>query len=133
MTTRRTQAEIQDILDSQPNWKGEALSRLRVAILESDPEISEVVKWRKPSNPLGSICFEKDGILCVQDYLKSAVRLTFPKGAQLADPNGLFNCRLDSKTSRGIDVFENDDIDLSALKALVGLAIEANSNPKETK
>ena len=133
MTTRAAESEIREILDSQPNWKGEVLSRLRVAILESDPEISEVVKWRKPSNPLGSICFEKNGILCVQDYLKSAVRLTFPKGAQLADPNGLFNCRLDSKASRGIDVFENDDIDLSALKALVGLAIEANSNPKETK
>lgn len=133
MTTRAPESEIQEILDSQPNWKGELLSRLRVAILESDPEISEVVKWRKPSNPLGSICFEKNGIVCVQDYLKSAVRLTFPKGAQLADSNGLFNCRLDSKTSRGIDVFENSDIDPSALKALVGLAIEANSNPKETK
>ena len=125
--TRAPATEIQEILDSQPNWKGEVLSRLRASILESDPEISEVVKWRKPSNPLGSICFEKNGILCVQDYLKSAVRLTFPKGALVADPSGLFNCRLESKTSRGIDVFENADVDLFALKNLIGLAIQANS------
>ena len=127
MTTRAPATEIQEILDSQPNWKGEVLSRLRASILESDPEIKEVVKWRKPSNPLGSICFEKNGILCVQDYLKSAVRLTFPKGALVADPSGLFNCRLESKTSRGIDVFENDDVDLFALKSLIGLAVQANS------
>lgn len=125
--TRAPATEIQEILDSQPNWKGEVLSRLRASILESDPEISEVVKWRKPSNPLGSICFEKNGILCVQDYLKSAVRLTFPKGALVADPTGLFNCRLESKTSRGIDVFEDDDVDLFALKNLIGLAVQANS------
>ena len=125
--TRAPATEIQEILDSQPNWKGEVLSKLRASILESDPEISEVVKWRKPSNPLGSICFEKNGILCVQDYLKSAVRLTFPKGALVADPSGLFNCRLESKTSRGIDVFEDDDVDLFALKKLIGLAVQANS------
>ena len=125
--TRAPATEIQEILDSQPNWKGEVLSRLRASILESDPEISEVVKWRKPSNPLGSICFEKNGTLCVQDYLKSAVRLTFPKGALVADPSGLFNCRLESKTSRGIDVFEDDDVDLFALKKLIGLAVQANS------
>ena len=131
MTAPLPDSDIQAILDSQPNWKGETLSKLRAAILESDPEITEVVKWRKPSNPLGSICFEKNGILCVQDYLKSAVRLTFPKGALLADPAGLFNCRLDSKTTRGIDVFENEQIDLAALKALISLAIQANSTPKE--
>ena len=125
--TRAPATEIHEILDSQPNWKGEVLSKLRASILESDPQISEVVKWRKPSNPLGSICFEKNGTLCVQDYLKSAVRLTFPKGALVADPTGLFNCRLESKTSRGIDVFEDDDVDLFALKKLIGLAVQANS------
>ena len=126
-------SEVQDIIDSQPNWKGEVLSKLRIAILSCDPGISEVVKWRKPSNPLGSVSFEKNGILCVQDYLKSAVRLTFPKGARLADPDDLFNCRLDSKTSRGIDIFEGDEISLSSFEALVGLAIEANTSTEVKK
>ena len=126
-------SEVQDIIDSQPNWKGEVLSRLRIAILGCDPGISEVVKWRKPSNPLGSVSFEKNGIICVQDYLKSAVRLTFPKGARLTDPDGLFNCRLASKTSRGIDIFEGDEISLSSLVALVGLAVEANTNTEVKK
>jgi hypothetical protein len=60
-----------------------------------------------------------DGIVCVGEVLKNAVRLTFPKGAQLKDPKGLFNTRLDSKTVRAIDFHEGDAINASALKALI--------------
>lgn len=125
--------DIKAIIDSQPNWKGEALAKLRMAILAADPEISEVVKWRMPSKPLGSISFEKNGIVCVQDYLKAAVRLTFPKGAQIEDPAKLFNCRLDSKTTRGIDISEGEAMDLSSLQLLIRSAIEANSTSKEKR
>ena len=44
-----------------------------------------------------------DGILCFCDTLKNAVRLTFPKGAQMKDPHKLFNTRKTSKTARAID------------------------------
>lgn len=122
-----TAPEIQAILDSQPNWKGETLSQLRDAIFSSDPGIAELVKWRMPSKPLGSISFEHNGIICVQDYLKSSVRLTFPKGAEINDPKGLFNCRLDSKTTRGIDFAENSEIDFEALREIVRSAVILNT------
>ena len=59
-----------------------------------------------------------DGIICIGEALKSAVRLTFPKGALMRDPNELFNTRLDSKTVRAIDVREGETVDDASLKAL---------------
>ena len=130
---KNPEPEIQAILDSQSNLKGELLAKLRATILASDPEIVEVVKWRMPSKPLGSISFEKNGILCIQDYLKSAVRLTFPQGAYLEDPSAMFNCRLDSKTTRGIDISEGSKIDLDSLMGLVKSAIVYNQQVKRSK
>jgi hypothetical protein len=96
------------------------LSRLRRAINDAAPAfVEEEVKWKKPSKPEGSPVWSHDGIVCVADTLKNAVRLTFPKGAQLWDPKGLFNTRLDSKTVRAIDFHEGDAVDEKALQALI--------------
>ena len=64
------------------------------------------------------------------DTLKNAVRLTFPKGAQVKDPKKLFNTRLDSKTVRAIDFHEGETVDEAALKALILDAVRLNA-PKE--
>jgi len=61
------------------------------------------------------------------DTLKNAVRLTFPKGAQLKDPKKLFNTRLDSKTVRAIDFREGEAVDEAALKALIVDAVRLNT------
>src|SRR5215213_5280743 len=85
------------------DWQGEMLARVRTLIKQADPDVVEEVKWRKPSKPAGVPVWSHDGILCVADTLKNAVRLTFPKGAQLKDPKKLFNTRLDGNTVRAID------------------------------
>jgi len=100
-------------------WRGERLSQLRGLIRGADPGVIEEVKWKKPSRPEGVPVWSHDGIVCIGEALKNAVRLTFPKGAQLKDPKGLFNTRLDSKTVRAIDFHEGDAINGSALKALI--------------
>jgi hypothetical protein len=69
-----------------------------------------------------------DGMLCVADTLKRAVRLTFPKGAQMKNPKNLFNTRLDSKAVRAIDFHEGDAIDEAALKALILEAVGLNKS-----
>jgi len=84
------------------------------------------VKWKKPSNPMGVPVWSHDGIVCIGETLKSAVRLTFPKGAQMNDPKKLFNKRLESKTVRAIDFHEGDTVDEVALRALVLEAVELN-------
>ena len=92
----------------------------------------EEVKWKKPSRPSGVPVWSHDGIICVADTLKNAVRLTFPKGAQVKDPKKLFDTRLDSKTVRAIDFQEGEAIDEAALKGLILDAVRVNTS-KERK
>ena len=112
-------------------WRGEKLSQLRALIQESDPAMVEAVKWKKPSNRMGVPVWSHDGIVCIGNILKNAVRLTFPKGVQMKDPKKLFNTRLDSKTVRAIDFHEGESVDEAALKALVLEAVRSNTKARE--
>ncbi len=94
--------------------------------MRADPAAIEEVKWRRPSNPDGAPVWSHAGILCVGNVLKNAVRLTFPKGAQIPDPKQLFNTRLDSRTVRAIDVHEGETVDERALEAIVRETVRLN-------
>jgi hypothetical protein len=120
-------AEIDAIIAELSDWRSTTLSRLRASIKKADKSIVEEVKWKKPSRPSGVPVWSHNGIVCVGEALKSAVRLTFPKGASLKDPAKLFNTRLDSKTVRAIDVHEGDKVDAAALMGLIAEAIALNT------
>jgi hypothetical protein len=120
--------QIDAIIKEAGDWRRETLSQLRALIKRADPAVVEEVKWKKPSNPMGVPVWSHDGILCVADTLKKAVRLTFPKGAQMKDPKKLFNTRLDSKTVRAIDFHEGDTVDEAGLKALILEAVGLNTS-----
>jgi len=120
--------QIDDIIKEPGDWRGQKLSQLRAVIKKADPALVEEVKWKKPSKPSGVPVWSHDGIICVADTLKSAVRLTFPKGAQIKDPKQLFNTRLDSKTVRAIDFHEGEAVDEAALKALILDAVKLNTS-----
>lgn len=123
--------QIDAIVSMSNDWRGKMLSRLRSIIGKADTSIIEEVKWKKPSKPQGVPVWSLDGILCVADTLKSAVRLTFPKGAQIRDPKNIFNSRLDSKTVRAIDFRQGDSIDESALSDLIRAAVVLNIDSKK--
>jgi hypothetical protein len=118
--------EIDAIIKSQDDWRGEKLSILRALIKKADPGLVEEVKWKKPSKPEGVPVWSHDGIICIGEALKNAVRLTFPKGAQLEDPKKLFNTRLDSNSVRAIDIHENESVNDVALKSLIREAVSLN-------
>ncbi len=101
------------------DWRGATLSRIRDAIRGASTAIVEEWKWNIP-------VWSCDGIVCTGEVYKKAVKLTFPKGAALADPAGLFNASLDGNVRRAIDVFEGRAVDESALQALIRAAIDAN-------
>ena len=122
--------QIDEIIKEPGDWRGRMLARLRAVIRKADADLVEEVKWKKPSKPSGVPVWSHDGILCVADTLKNAVRLTFPKGAQIKDPKKLFNTRLDSKTVRAIDFHEDDTVDEGALKALILNAAALNMAKK---
>jgi hypothetical protein len=110
-------AKIADLGD----WRGEMLSRLRALIKEADPEVTEEWKWSTPA-------WSHDGLICTGETYKSVVKLTFPKGASLADPAGLFNSSLEGKVRRAIDFHEGDKLDKKALKALIRAAVALNQS-----
>jgi hypothetical protein len=111
------------------DWRGEMLSRLRALIREADPEVVEEVKWRKPSNSmLGVPVWSHAGIICTGETYKNAVKMTFARGAALADPAGLFNSSLEGNTRRAIDFHEGDKINAKALKALIRAAVALNES-----
>ena len=129
MSADKTISEQIDAIINEPgDWRSETLSQLRALIQKADPALVEEVKWKKPSRPMGVPVWSHDGILCVADTLKKAVRLTFPKGAQIKDPKKLFNTRLDSKTVRAIDFHEGDTVDEAALKSLILEAVKLNTS-----
>ena len=126
MTEETDSQAIDRRLAQLGDWRGETLARLRALIRKVDPEAVEAVKWRKPSNPLGVPVWEHAGLICTGETYKDKVKLTFARGAALADPAALFNSSLEGNTRRAIDFFEGDAIDEQALEALVRAAVAEN-------
>jgi hypothetical protein len=118
-------ARIKELSD----WRGETLARIRILIKQADPEVVEELKWKKPSNSmLGVPVWSHAGIICTGETYKTVVKMTFARGASLADPSGLFNSSLEGNTRRAIDIHEGDKIDEKALKALIRAAVARNAS-----
>lgn len=118
---------IDAIIKEPGDWRGKKLSQLRALIKKADPSMVEDVKWRKPSRPRGVPVWSHDGIVCIGETLKKAVRLTFPKGAHMKDPKKLFNTRMDSNSVRAIDFYEGAAVNEAALRALILEAVRLNT------
>ena len=108
-------ARIEELGD----WRGKMLGRLRALIKQADPDVVEEWKWNVP-------VWSHDGIICTGETYKSAVKLTFAKGASVKDPSRLFNSSLDGNTRRAIDFREGEKFDEEALKMLVRAAVAVN-------
>ncbi len=102
------------------DWRGETLARVRRLVHEAVPEVVETWKWR------GVPVWEHAGIICTGESYRTAVKLTFARGAALEDPAGLFNASLDGNTRRAIDLHEGETLDPEAFKALVRAAVARN-------
>jgi len=102
------------------DWRGETLALVRALIKAADPEVVEEWKWR------GVPVWEHDGIICTGETYKAVVKLTFARGAALADPSKLFNSSLEGNVRRAIDIREGEKINDKALKALISAAVAAN-------
>jgi hypothetical protein len=119
-------AAIDARIASLGDWRGAILARVRRLIRDADPDAVEEIKWRKPSNPGGVPTWSHAGILCTGETYRDKVKLTFARGASLADPAGLFNASLDAGTRRAIDLREGDELDEAAFKTLVRAAVALN-------
>ena len=118
--SRLIDARIKELSD----WRGETLARVRILIKQADPDVVEEWKWR------GVPVWSHAGIICTGETYKSVVKMTFARGASLADPSGLFNSSLEGSTRRAIDLHEGDKIDEKALKALIRAAVALNTSAR---
>lgn len=109
------------------DWRGKTLAYFRKIIHEADPEIVEEWKW------MGSPCWSHDGLICVANAHKNKVKITFPQGTGLPDPNKLFNADLNGKKWRAIDLHEGDEIEENPMKELIKSALSLNIAKKVTK
>src|SRR6478752_1376992 len=121
--SQQIDARIEELSD----WRGETLATVRGIIREADPDVVEEWKWAKATSP-GTPVWSHDGIICTGETYKSAVKMTFAKGASLEDPSGLFNASLEGNVRRAIDIHEGEEIDEEALKALVRAAVAVNQS-----
>ena len=113
--SRLIDARIKELDD----WRGKTLSHVRALIKKADPEVVEEWKWGVP-------VWSHDGLICTGETYKSAVKVTFAKGASLEDPSGLFNSSLEGNTRRAIDFHQGDEIDEAAFKKLIRAAAALN-------
>lgn len=123
-TPRKEKASPSALIDARiaelSDWRGAVLARVRAIIKEADADVVETWKWR------GVPVWEHNGIICTGETYKSAVKLTFAKGASLDDPSRLFNSSLEGNVRRAIDIHEGDKINEKALKALIRAAVALN-------
>ena len=122
-------AMIDERIQELGDWRGKTLAKVRELIHAADPEIVEEWKWAKATNP-GTPVWSHDGIVCTGETYKSAVKMTFAKGAELKDPSGLFNSSLEGNVRRAIDLHEGDTINETALRALIRAAVALNVKSK---
>jgi len=110
---------------SLDDWRGKTLARVRALIKQADPKVVEEWKWNVP-------VWSRDGLICTGEAYKSVVKLTFARGAALADPSGLFNSSLDGKVRRAIDLREGIAIDAAAFKTLIRAAAALNAQKQKS-
>lgn len=124
---------IDERIRSVGGWRAETLAAVRHLIHEADPHITEECKWIKPTNPLGVPVWSHAGIVCTGETYAHVVKLTFARGASLADPRRLFNASLDGNTRRAIDIREGEVLEAEAFKALVQAAVAENLHSSAAK
>lgn len=120
-STEPASALIDAKIESLGDWRGAMLRELRALIKEALPEVVEEWKWSVP-------VWSHHGLICTGETYKKVVKMTFAKGASLADPSGLFNSSLDGNVRRAIDFHEGEPVDKKALKALVRAAAALNQS-----
>src|SRR5271165_5702145 len=120
-------ARIDEKIMELGDWRGETLSRMRKLIQEADPDVVEEWKW------MGTPVWSHHGIVCTGESYTKVVKLTFARGARIADPSRFFNSSLEGNTRRAIDIHEGEKVDAGAFKALVKAAVAQNGPPAKKR
>ena len=125
-------AKIDKRIEALGGWRSATLALVRKLIHEADPAVEEEWKWAKATNP-GTPVWSHDGIVCTGESYKQAVKLTFARGASIADPKKLFNSSLEGNVRRAIDLREGEKLNEAAFNQLIRAAVAANTAARAAK
>ena len=89
---------IDQLIADLGDWRGKWLAEIGRIIHEVDPDVVEDWKWR------GTPVWSHEGMYA--NAFKDKVKLTFFHGAQLSDPNNVFNAGFGGNKFRAIDIRE---------------------------
>ena len=128
MTEESAAAKIDNRIKELGGWRGQALAKVRALIHEADPDVVEEWKWVTATNP-GVPVWSHNGIICTGESYKDHLKLTFIKGGLVSDPTGLFP-KYDGGARRGLNIYENDEINDAAFKDIVREVVALNTQKK---
>ena len=123
---------VTERIEALTDWRGDTLRCVRTLIRAALPGVQERVKWAKATSP-GVPVWEHAGVVCTGESYARAVKLTFPRGASLPDPAGLFNASLDGNARRAIDLPEGATLDEAAFRDLIRAAATANEQAQAAR
>ena len=116
---------------NETDWKVETIERIRRLIQQADPDSTEEIKWRKPSNDMKGVpTWSHNGHICTAETYKDKVKLTFARGAALPDPAGIFNGKDNGHTRRSIDITKQSILDETAFIHVIRNAAHYNGQKK---
>lgn len=112
--------EIQNYIDSMPDFAQPICKKLRSIILKADKNIIEDWKWG-PN-------YSYDGMLCGFGGFKHHVKFTFYNGSGMKDPKKIFNHCVDNEFNRSIKYTDLKEIDEKLIKEYIKESISVNKN-----
>jgi hypothetical protein len=110
--------QIDNQLANITDWKKPVMTKFREMVLNSSQDFVEEFKWNTGVWSLGG------KLVIAFGTFKTHVKFNFLKGSELTDTKGLFNNGLESKTSRSIDLFDDQNIDWDGIQDLINQVIE---------
>ena len=104
---------VDDYIDALPAWQRDICWRLRDLIHAADPGITETIK--RKVQPY----FVLQGNVCALLAAKDHVNLFLYDGAIVPDPDGIITGGRDNKTARTVAFHQGEQINVSALTAML--------------
>lgn len=100
-----------------PEWQQEICNKIRQIILNTNPDIKEVKKWNSPA-----AMYDFD-LLCFYWASKDFIKLTFHKGALIADKYNMLEDKSNQR-NRSIRFRQGDEVDPEKLSYYIKAGIQ---------
>lgn len=115
-----TDPRVDEYIAALPPWQQQVCEEVRSLVHEADPEVTETIKRRVQPY------FVLEGNVCALLATKDHVNVFLYDGAIVPDPAGIITGGHDNKTARTVAIYEGEEINAAALRAMLEAIIANN-------